>query len=241
MTKPGISGFTIVELMLASMVFSLVMLAALTGFMLVGRIFYQGVTLTQTQNTAQKIVNDISANISTADSTNGVTGPVQSFKIDNANHYTYYCVGQARYTYTYTYDSSGNQIPIQVNSSNKPNYGDGSQGGNFGLLRDILPGSSPCAPPCWKSGSFNNCVSGDVQFINPVEMLASDMRLSAFNIDPAANQPGLYKMSLTVTYGNDSDLNNPDSAQPACVGGTSHNQFCAVVALNTSIYQGLHS
>lgn len=229
MTRRRAGGFTIVELMLASIVFSLVMVAALTGFMLIGRIFYQGVSLTQTQNTAQKIVDDVTNNISLASSV------PPGNRDGDGNGYYYYCVGNVRYTYLV--DDKGNPLRKVINL-NQPDYSGGTQTGNFGLLRDVLPGNSPCAPPCWQS----NCKSSnDVAFKNPAEMLAANMRLSSFSISPpTASQPGLYSVNVTLAYGNDTVLNNPYTSSPTCIGGTSHNQFCAVVQLGTSIYRGLH-
>lgn len=228
--RKDLKGFTIVELMLASIVFSFVMLAALTGFMQIGRIFYQGVSMTQTQGAAQKIVDDITGNISTSSNVSA---------LNSDNGYKYYCVGNARYTYTYKTGSGGVQAPIQVNLSDTRDYASGNNGGNFGLLRDILPGNSPCATPCYNAAG--NCSSpAYVPFRSPTEMLGNDMRLSNFQIAPSAIGNGLYNVAVTLAYGNDNVLANGSSANPQCLGGTRNTQFCAVAALNTSIYEGLH-
>ncbi len=54
------SGFTIVELMIATAVFSVVLLLCATGMIQIGRMYYKGVTLTQTQETARSVIDEIS-------------------------------------------------------------------------------------------------------------------------------------------------------------------------------------
>lgn len=84
-------GFTIVELMIATSVFSFVLLVASTGVVAIGRLYYKGVTSSKTQEAARSIIEDVSrARQFTGGnfSFGGTAGSLQSF-----------CFGQDRYTY----------------------------------------------------------------------------------------------------------------------------------------------
>lgn len=54
------AGFTIVELMIASAVFSVVLLVCASGLIQIGRVYYKGITSSQTQESARSIMDDIS-------------------------------------------------------------------------------------------------------------------------------------------------------------------------------------
>lgn len=56
-------GFTIIELLVATSVFSVVLLALMFGVVQISHIYYKGITESNTQNTARNILNDISQSI----------------------------------------------------------------------------------------------------------------------------------------------------------------------------------
>ncbi|HSX31885.1 MAG TPA: prepilin-type N-terminal cleavage/methylation domain-containing protein, partial [Candidatus Saccharimonadales bacterium] len=53
-------GFTIIELLIATLIFSMVLLLVTVGIMQVTRVYYKGVTESNTQNAARSIVDSIS-------------------------------------------------------------------------------------------------------------------------------------------------------------------------------------
>lgn len=90
-TKTNQKGFTIVELMIATTVFSFVLLVASSGVIAIGRLYYKGVTSAKTQEAARSIIEDVSRarQFTGGDySFGGAAGGLQSF-----------CFGQDRYTY----------------------------------------------------------------------------------------------------------------------------------------------
>ncbi|HEU5004975.1 MAG TPA: prepilin-type N-terminal cleavage/methylation domain-containing protein [Candidatus Saccharimonadales bacterium] len=214
---PG--GFTIIELMIATSVFSLVLLVALAGFTSIGRIFYKGVTINQTQNITSQVMNDVTSNIENAAS-------VSTLQKGASYNYYYYCIGGVRYTF--------NVSPKELDTSQPEDY---SPGGNFGLVKDILPGATACAEPCPTS---TGCASGTLPFNKPAEMLGNHMRLMKLDIASANGE--LYNVNITIAFGADSafsDLNDPDKI--ACTGGQQDQAFCSVTRLSTGVYEGLHS
>ena len=217
------SGFTIVELLIATSVFSLVLLAALTSFIGVGHLFYKGVSLTNTQNVATQVLNDITNSMQ---SSSAISLP----STKPGTSYTYMCIGNARYTYT-----TANGISVPANDSSGANYNDGNNGGNFGLLKDTLPGLSGCSPPCASGGPGSGCFNQT----SPTEMLGANMRTADLKLNQVATN--LYNLSIVVAYGDNSvmDLSNPK--QPACVGNYSDQSFCSVANLSTTIFAGVRS
>jgi prepilin-type N-terminal cleavage/methylation domain-containing protein len=227
-TRRSTAGFTIVELLLATSVFSIILLAALASFLQVGRLFYKGVSLTNTQNTATQVLNDVAHSLQTSSTLSLPT---------TANGYTYTCIGNARYTYTTT-NISGQQVAVAANLSDSPNYGSGANGGNFGLLKDTLPGSSGCAVPCWPASS---CSNGQVVFSNPVEMLGDQMRVATFSISSVSGVQNLYNIKMVVAYGDSSVMSFSNPGQPVCIGNSQNQAFCSVVNLSTTVFQGVRS
>jgi prepilin-type N-terminal cleavage/methylation domain-containing protein len=213
------SGFTIAELLIATAIFSVILTGALFGFIQIGRMFYKGVSVTQTQETTRQIVNTVKDNIQLAASVSSA---------QSGNGYSYYCVGNNRYTY-----SLGRKVELAAS----PNH---NADGNFGLLYDKLPGSTACATPC-----ASNCPDASVAFREPIELLGNKMRLGRFDVvqaDPSKT-PDLYKIDVYIIYGDDEILSYTDEDNPAsafCSGSLSIQQFCAVSKLSTTVYRGLH-
>src|ERR1700685_4674914 len=141
--QPGQKGFTIVELLLATSVFSLILLVALGSFLQIGRLFYKGVSLTSVQNVATQALNDMADNIQTASSVSALA---------SSGGYNYFCIGNTRYTYTtHLYNS------LQVSNTANPSvsnqiYAPGKTG-TYGLIKD----SSGCGVPCQNGGVGSGC------------------------------------------------------------------------------------
>lgn len=83
-------GFTIVELMIATAVFSVILLLITTGMLEVGRLFYKGTTNANTQETARVILEDISQSIQFSG---------ESVTLPTAAQPNRLCVGAKRYTF----------------------------------------------------------------------------------------------------------------------------------------------
>ncbi|HET7827638.1 MAG TPA: prepilin-type N-terminal cleavage/methylation domain-containing protein [Candidatus Saccharimonadales bacterium] len=132
------NGFTIIELLIATIVFSVLLIVMLAAFIRTGELFYKGASMTKTQNDARNIVQSIASDIQfTAGVPNNLT----------ANHTTnpsgIFCIGQHRYRY---------QIGVQA-----------GQGANYGLARDTV--SAGC-PPLTGSGSLPVQTASDNQMLD---------------------------------------------------------------------------
>ena len=200
------AGFTIVELLIATTAFSVVLLLSLTAFLQIGQIFYKGVTITQTQQATRKIYDDIT---SSYHASNNVT-PQNSA----SGGRQYFCVGSSRYSYIL-----GKKVDQATENTTT----------NFGLIKDKLPGGSPCANPFDAPG---------IVPIQPVhdELLGNNMRLSNVLLVPISST--LYHIDVTIAYGEDSVLNNAGSMSPDCQKSLSNARFCSVSKLSTAVNLG---
>lgn len=212
-------GFTIMEIMVATAVFSIVLIAAQSSYIEIGKLFYKGVSVTQTQNTATQILAELKTSIQTAP-------PGSVSTLASSSGYSYYCISGNRYTF-----NLGHKVDTSASQTL-------SAGGNYGILEDSLPGAAACAPPCDPSG---NCPNGAVAFNNPKELLGNKMRVDGLSINQSsAANPNLYQISLVVVYGDDSVLSNPtDPSTAKCSGGLNTQSFCYVSRLNSYVFQGI--
>lgn len=85
------SGFTIIELMIATTVFSVILLICSYAMLQIGRTYYKGITQSRTQNVARAVLDDISQSIQFSGGT--VTPPTSPmpttgvFCVDNKVYY----------------------------------------------------------------------------------------------------------------------------------------------------------
>lgn len=84
------SGFTIVELMIATAVFATVLLVCASGLLEIGRVYYKGVAIGRTQETARLIMDDVADSLRFQYGTVDLTGGAPT---------GYFCIGTKKYTY----------------------------------------------------------------------------------------------------------------------------------------------
>jgi len=168
MKRDSGKGFTLLELMIATTVFSVVLLLAMTGFFQIGRIFYKGVSITQTQDITNQIGLDISSSVEGAPKISALT----SYK-----GMQYVCVGKNRYTIDVT-----KRVDVGNTSA--------ISSGQVGLLKDTMSSDNACAPPCLPNPSV--CATGELAWTKPIELLGDKMRVESFSLQPLASVSGDY-------------------------------------------------
>ncbi|OGL36940.1 hypothetical protein A3E49_03285 [Candidatus Saccharibacteria bacterium RIFCSPHIGHO2_12_FULL_49_19] len=223
--RKGSPGFTIVELLLATAVFSLVLVAAVSGFLEIGRLFYKGVTTSQTQNVAKLVLNQITADIQDSTDITTLQNPPPNAE------FTYLCIGNKRYTLNFD---------VKVNTT----ITDYSQK-KFGILRDELPGNSGCAEPCYSAGG--DCEPGELVFQNPQELLSTKMSLriepARLLEQPSSNPERLYNVRIRLVFGDDDvlrivDPDNPTGSNVRCDSNLQSSQFCAEAEVSNVVFAG---
>ena len=211
------AGFTVVELLIATAIFSLVLLLVTVGVMQVTRVYYKGVTETNTQNTARSIVDDISQAIQF-----GGTGNIQRSVGTTPGTSYAFCIGNQLYSYVLGY-----QV-VDTKTSGAQAY--------HGL---VLSNAAGCGGPV---GSIANLVTTK-SIPNSRELLGQNMRLAKLSVTPITGTANLWDIDVKVIYGDDDLLvvpgtppvSNPTSPNATCKAAVQGTQFCAMSEFNTIV------
>lgn len=247
------SGFTIIELLIATVVMSLVLILLTTGVIQMTDSYYQGVTQTNTQNAARSIINTIGQALqfqglpyNAGNTTPSISGDCyNAAELPYAGCRMYFCIGDQEYVY-----QLGDEVVGGNPQSNQAYHG-------FVILNGVSDATQCTAP-----GTDNYLQQNQSLGNNATEFLSPSMRLSEFKIapiicappvsDPANPTPQcsqnvnqLYEIDVQVTYGNDNLLmcpgDNSDPAQNQCAGtGTTCNSevstsFCDTADLHSIV------
>lgn len=209
-TESRAGGFTIIELMISTAVFSVVLLLCATAIVQVGRMFYKGLTINRTQEASRKVVDDVIQSIQF-----GAKSANFDIRSGTAPGVQVICLGDVRYTF--------------ITSKSL-----GTGGGQYRhiLWKDRLSSGAPCA------GDATNPLP-DLTAATPPgggeELLGDNMRLPVFSVDVPVGSSNVWTVKATVAYGADDDVfaKNADSSPnySKCIGSDAGGQFCAVSAI----------
>ncbi|HSX18180.1 MAG TPA: prepilin-type N-terminal cleavage/methylation domain-containing protein [Candidatus Saccharimonadales bacterium] len=216
MAGDNTKGFTLPELLIATAIFAVVVLVALTSFLTIGRLFYKGVTITQSQDALRSIMSDVTNGIQRAK--NGEVTITASCGVNC----TYYCISGTRYTALLG--------PVTGTQTNRPMTPAG-----FSLLKDT-PSSCPAPFPFTAAGSI-------YQLNEATELLGNGVWLRQFGI--ANPSTDFYNVVLAIAYGERSNFfpDPPSTAYPSflCKGGsTIGTAFCSTNQTSTSVIRGIN-
>lgn len=219
------TGFTLVELLIATTVFSIILLAAAAALIQVGRLYYKGVISSKTQGAARTVMDDISRSIQFN------SGDVVSFPPDDgeALKTQIICVGTTRYTFVLNMQLNDNVPEGQYNTEAFPKQI------RHVLWQDKVPSADSCQGPT-DSGT------PDLTLANPggngaegKELVENGMRLTQLSASPQGNE--VYVVNIGLIYG-DNDLLLPNADTPeTCKGSLVGGQWCAVSTLSTQVYK----
>lgn len=207
------TGFTIVELMIATLVFSMVLILITVGVLSFTKAYYKGVNQSNTQNTARQIIENVAQAIQFSGdkvTTNlGTTG---------SNGSKGFCIGNQRYSYI-----EGWQLT------------DGTPDTSVSQTKHVLLRDSP--------GTCSGLPAQDVRDnnANGTELLQPNMRIAKLSVAQVGSD-GLYRVTVRVVYGDDDLLYSPsnNSAGPkaqdaTCRASISGSQYCAQAELSTVV------
>lgn len=206
-------GFTIVELMVATLVFSVLLVLITVGVIRFNQAYYKGVTQSDTQDVVRAIVENISQAIQFGTSGDSVaetpgSTPGQSY---------FFCVGNLRYRYLLGEELSDNP------------------GG--GQTYHALVVDSP--PTC--NGAGVNPTSINASSLSGAELVNPKMRLSKLEVQQVSGSSDLWRVDVRVAYGDDDLLFSPSgdpsgaAASDATCLSRAGSQFCAVSELSTIV------
>lgn len=200
-------GFTIVEMMIATVVFSMVLLLCSMAIIHIGRMYYKGMISNRTQDVARKLVDDVMSTVQLGSGDSSTFVVHRPFDEGNPNDGRWvYCLGRVRYTY----DS------VRA-------LGGGSEPAKHVLWKDRVE-SGACTPAD---------LNADKPSDNGVELLGTNMRLPVFEIETNDNRT--WNVHIRVSYGEDDDLFEEGSGYGICKGVNAGGQFCAVSEFSTAV------
>lgn len=217
MKKRNQTGFTMVEFLIATAVFSMVLLLMAYSIVFIGKIYFKGIATNRTQDASRHIVDDVASAIQFGRSDSPaefMPNPVD----DTADGVTRraFCLGGVRYSFA-------------VNAV----LGD-TNGETDGIIysRHVL----------WRDPHEGACVPADLRQNRPTtdgqEMLSKGMRLPVFSVARPASADNAWGVSILVAYGDHPDLFT-DASMTTCKGASGGGQFCAVSRYETSVYKRL--
>lgn len=238
------AGFTIIELLIATLIFSLVLILVTTGVMQFTRQYYKGVISSSTQNTARAIIDDVTRTIQfNTGSFYTLTSTTLTPNTDPSAPALGYCIGETkRYSFRLNAQVTEGTADSNLHQS------------NHALITDGVSGCTT-ATPALDVRSRDILTNPDIQtgraLLYPRELLGQRMRLSKFKIETVPNMVGTYTVTVRVIYGDDDMLCTP-SIPDSCVNrstapdpltdigslkckSTIGNQFCAVSELTTTV------
>jgi prepilin-type N-terminal cleavage/methylation domain-containing protein len=213
---PRQTGFTIIELLIASSVFAVILILVMTAFVTIGRMYYKGITAARTQEAARSLIDDISRELQF-----GTTGVETRVSVSDPSLRTM-CIGTRRYAYVL----HKRRVDTVVSGATETQH----------VLRKDSPGSASIGCPV---------VETDADLQAPVtEMVEKHMRLAKFEAVEAAGTSGrLWNVSVKIIYGEDDLLegvSGDDYTNATCKGSAyAGSQFCAVSELITTVYRRL--
>lgn len=205
-TTKNQQGFTIIELMIASMVFSVILLITTAGLLQVGKTYYKGVTQSRTQGVARTVMDDVTAHVQFSGEAITVTPQAAPGVVG------VYCLGNTRYTYV-----RDRQLTDGV-----PKAGEQT---NQALLVDRVAGGCSTGTP--HTGA---CTPSSVLANNCQELLSPGMRLTNFKVEDKSNK--LFHIVVGIVSGENDIL---DASHTKCASAQAGTQFCAVSNLDTYV------
>lgn len=236
-TRPKEDGFTLVELMIATIVFTVVLLGTSTALIQIGKMYYKGVITSRTQETARHVIDDISRQIQFGG--DNVQGPfTQNYPGTPAITVSAYCVGNQRFSFIL-----GPRVSDTVASGA---YNASTQDIRHVLWRDTLSSAESCTPLDLRYDVPQEPAPANTPHPGS-ELLGQNMRLKALSVTPEATDNKLFTVHVDIIYG-DPDLitfapsvppGNPDVPQ-GCQGlTTAGSQWCAESGLTTTVIKRL--
>lgn len=217
--KSDSRGFTVIELMIATGVFAVVLLGITIAVLQISRVYYKGVVTTNTQNTTRQIMDIISQSVQFSGDSVIPTTPDGTAQPAGTN--LAFCVGNKKYSYVLgraLYDGPRDDV-------------------NKRMPHVLVEQSS--AADCAGTPTPYNMSSQTTLPGNSRELMSPNMRLTNLRVYSVGNN--MYRITVRVVHGEADLLTNPDAENAACKGQQFGTQFCAISELSTVVTKRIGS
>lgn len=232
-------GFTIVELMIALSVLSVILVMSSVIMSQIGALYTKGVNSASLQNTARGIMSDVSQSLqfssgelvacdSNSDPAEHNGQPKCIFASSTTPAISSYCIDNTRYSYILNreYGDDNGVSPVVTT----PHV----------LWRDTMSSAGLCPPldltVAVPNDVLDPLVSGHTKGF---DLASNHTRLTKFSLTEPETHT--YNIDTWTAFG-DSDLENAADAQGhvTCKGGTG-TQFCAIAELSSTVTRRIES
>lgn len=210
--KKNLKGFTIIELLVATLVFSIVLVVVLAAFVQISRLFYKGVNIANLHNDTRTITQDIENDIKFVQSApQSFADPVDPSRPWLPAGKGYFCIGLHRYTYN---------IGQQVNSS-----------ATFGIKRQTISYGSGCPSAALAPGTNPEELLDNGMQLNSISIDCKGSRcLVNVHVIFYGGTPDIFTTKLS-NY-----TRTPWTAPDAeCTGSLTDSQYCATADYNRTV------
>lgn len=222
-------GFTIIELMIATSVLSVILLLVTSMMISIGALFYKGANVARIQDAVRSAADEVSGQLSLSP-----VIPGHDFDKTDGN-INVYCMGGTRYSYVLN-AQMGHKIDGDSSSPVYPHV----------LWRDNVGACDPTAGADLTATDPSKTTGGS----SGAELVPPNSRLTAFCIGAlttlgptsscdsgGSSLTSPYTLTVGMVYGDD-DLLNLAGVNTTCKGGTG-DQFCAASSLITTVVRRL--
>ncbi len=184
------NGFTLVELLIATSIFAIMMLIATSAILHIGKIYYKGAVVSRTQDTSRAIIEDISRNIQTGGNKTITSAPGAV------------CVGYVRYSFV---------LNTQLTLSGPLGAGQARHVLWVDRILDTVPCQTANMVNPATDANRNTSFTGR-------ELIGANMRLTNFDVAPPPTSARPVRLFVKIVYG-DFDLSPGNTCISSRFGG----------------------
>lgn len=209
-------GFTILELMIATTIVSVILILVTVVLISIGNLFYKGNSQATAQDSARSIIDEISQQLELS------SGAISS-NVSTVGGTVYaYCIGSYRYSF----------IPNQ------------QIGTNLGqvmhvIWRDAAPSSGGCTALSYGTMNTSTPSSGGTELM-PANTWLTCLDINGSCGSPLGSNGSPYTMTVGIAFGDPNLTNGPGNGTNTTCQGSDGDQFCATANLTTNILQRLN-
>ncbi len=225
-------GFTIIELMIATAIFSVILLLCMAAIMQITRLYYRGVTQANTQEVARAILDEFSQAVQFSNNeifvpSGDEANPAGPEVPVGEDPLSFICLGNKRYSFMLDrqlVSSNPSESSKQVSAAlwvDSPKSDDGTPLG--------------CASAV-SAQSLDLTDQNEIDASDGVELLDENMRITQLEVTPAApDSDAIWNIAVTVVYGDQDLLENPDGNRVQCKPSGPGVEFCAISEISTTV------
>lgn len=210
------SGFTIIELLIATTIFAFILLIATAGIVRIGQLYYKGITESRTEENIRAVSDELARSVQFA------TG--YKIPISSPANIEKFCLGDTRYT---------GYIDQEFKTGTN----------NTGLVAETLTPGSSCAG-CTNSCVLETrqLLGSNTRLLKlNVEKIGASSDQDAWDVDVRIAYGDDDLLTHNDTNGNRIDVNDKLALEDAsCRAGISGGTFCSVARLDTVVKKRLN-